>query len=264
MYRTSYLRAKNLDEAGRILADAEDGRLLAGGMTLLPTLKQRLAAAEQLIDLADCGLAGIAAEEGGLRIGAMTRHVDVANSELVQDTIPALAQLAGGIGDRQVRNRGTIGGSLANNDPSACYPSAVLGLGGTIQTNQRSIEAEDYFVDIFETALEEEEIITSVFLPKPDRAAYVKFPNPASRYAMAGVFLACFGERVRLAITGAGESGVFRHTGMEAALQDNFSAEAIIKGMVEPDALMEDIHASQEYRAHLVEEMARRAVRACS
>ncbi|MEC7049819.1 MAG: FAD binding domain-containing protein, partial [Pseudomonadota bacterium] len=191
MHHTTYVKAASADDAVAKMADG--AQLLAGGMTLLPTMKQRLASPESVIDLAGCGLAGIEDAGDAVRIGAMTRHADVAGSSLVQKAVPALAALAGGIGDRQVRNRGTIGGSVANNDPSACYPAAVLGLGGTVHTNKRDIAADDFFVGMFETALQEDEMITAVSFPKTAKAAYVKFPNPASRYAMVGVFVASSG-----------------------------------------------------------------------
>ncbi len=194
----------------------------------------------------------------------MSRHVDVAESALVQKSIPAVADLASHIGDRQVRNRGTIGGSLANNDPAACYPSALLALGGTIHTQTRSIASQDYLTGMFETDLEEDEIVIAVSLPKPEKAAYVKFPNPASRYAMVGVFVAKFKDGVKVAVTGAGEDGVFRANDLEAALEADFSPHAITDGAVSSDGLMSDIHASAEYRAHLICEMTRRAVKACS
>src|SRR6056300_833936 len=190
MYSTKYVKARDIDDAVKALKSANDGKFLAGGMTLIPTLKQRLANPDCLVDLSACGLSSIDDEGNAIQIGAMTRHVDVAESALVQKAIPALTHLAAHIGDRQVRNRGTIGGSLANNDPSACYPAAILALGGIIHTTKRDINAEEFFVDLFETALEEDEIITAVSLPKPDAAAYEKFPNPASRYAMVGVFVA--------------------------------------------------------------------------
>ena len=256
MYSTKYVKAKDIDDAATIMASAEDGKFLAGGMTLIPTLKQRLANPDCLVDLSACGLSAIDDDDNAIRIGAMTRHVDVAESALVQKAIPAVADLAGHIGDRQVRNCGTIGGSLANNDPAACYPAALLALGGTVHTQNRSITAEDYFDGMFETTLEEGEIIREVSLPKPEKAAYVKFPNPASRYAMVGVFVAKFADGVRVAVTGAGEDGVFRASNLEAALDANFSADAIADGTVSADGLMSDIHASAEYRAHLIGEMA--------
>ncbi|MGA1783624.1 MAG: FAD binding domain-containing protein [Candidatus Puniceispirillaceae bacterium] len=264
MYSTKYVKARDIDDAVKALKSADDGKFLAGGMTLIPTLKQRLANPDCLVDLSACGLSSIDDEGGAIQIGAMTRHVDVAESALVQKAIPALAHLAAHIGDRQVRNRGTIGGSLANNDPAACYPAALLALGGTVHTQTRSIAAEDYFDGMFDTALEEDEIIRAVTMPKPEKAAYVKFPNPASRYAMVGVFVAKFADGVRVAVTGAGEDGVFRAGDLEAALDANFSADAIADGMVSADGLMSDIHASADYRAHLIGEMTRRAVNACA
>ena len=264
MYSTKYVKARDIDDAVKALKSADDGKFLAGGMTLIPTLKQRLANPDCLVDLSACGLSSIDDEGGAIQIGAMTRHVDVAESAVVQKAIPALAHLAAHIGDRQVRNRGTIGGSLANNDPAACYPAALLALGGTVHTQSRSIAAEDYFDGMFETALEEDEIIRAVTMPKPEKAAYVKFPNPASRYAMVGVFVAKFADGVRVAVTGAGEDGVFRAGDLEAALNANFSADAIADGMVSADGLMSDIHASADYRAHLIGEMTRRAVNACA
>ena len=261
MHHTTYVKAGSTDDAVARMADG--GQLLAGGMTLIPTMKQRLASPETLVDLAGCGLAGIEDEGDSIRIGAMTRHADVAGSDLVQTAIPALAALAGGIGDRQVRNRGTIGGSVANNDPSACYPAAVLGLGGTVHTNKRDIAADDFFTGMFETALDEDEMITAVSFPKTGKAAYVKFPNPASRYAMVGVFVASGADGTRLAVTGAGSDGVFRHAYMEAALDASFSADSLDGIAVDADEMISDIHASGDYRAHLVREIAKRAVAAC-
>ena len=261
MHHTTYVKAGSTDDAVARMADG--GQLLAGGMTLIPTMKQRLASPETLVDLAGCGLAGIEDEGDSIRIGAMTRHADVAGSDLVQTAVPALAALAGGIGDRQVRNRGTIGGSVANNDPSACYPAAVLGLGGTVHTNKRDIAADDFFTGMFETALDEDEMITAVSFPKTGKAAYVKFPNPASRYAMVGVFVASGADGTRLAVTGAGSDGVFRHANMEAALDASFSAESLDGIAVDADEMISDIHASGDYRAHLVREIAKRAVAAC-
>ena len=261
MHHTTYVKAGSTDDAVAKMADG--GQLLAGGMTLIPTMKQRLASPDTLVDLAGCGLAGIEDTGDSVRIGAMTRHADVAGSALVQSAVPALAALAGGIGDRQVRNRGTIGGSVANNDPSACYPAAVLGLGGTVHTNRRDIAADDFFTGMFETALDEDEMITAVSFPKTARAAYVKFPNPASRYAMVGVFVASGADGTRVAVTGAGSDGVFRHAGMEAALDGSFSADALDGIGVDADEMISDIHASGDYRAHLVREIAKRAVAAC-
>jgi len=261
MYQTTYVKATSTEDAVDHMS--KGGQLLAGGMTLIPTMKQRLASPESVVDLAGCGLAGIEDTGNSIRIGAMTRHVDVAESALVQKAIPALAALAGGIGDRQVRNRGTIGGSVANNDPSACYPAAVLGLGGIVHTSKRDIAADDFFTGMFETALDEDEMITAVSFPKVAKAAYVKFPNPASRYAMVGVFVAAGDSGVRVAVTGAGSDGVFRHDGMESALSANFDPGALDGASVDADDMIGDIHAAPDYRAHLVVEMTRRAVAAC-
>jgi len=263
MYATSYIKAKDVADAVSHLNGADEGKLLAGGQTLIPTLKQRLAASDCLVDLADAGLSGISDEGSSIRIGAMTRHVEVETSDVVKKAIPALAALAGGIGDRQVRNCGTIGGSVANNDPSACYPSAVMALGATIHTDKRDIAAGDYFTGMFETALAEDEVITAISFPKPETAAYVKFPNPASRYAMVGVFTAKTASGVAVAITGAGQDGVFRHDGLEAALNASFTADAVDGVAVDDSDLMSDMHASADYRAHLIVEMTKRAVAAC-
>jgi aerobic carbon-monoxide dehydrogenase medium subunit len=260
MYDFSYHTPRNLADAVAALAGSPDSKLLAGGMTLLPTLKQRLANPADLIDLSGIAeLKGIKTDGAGLSIGAMTTHAEVAHSPEVQRSIPALAALAEGIGDPQVRNRGTIGGSISNNDPAADYPAAVLGLGATIHTNKRQIKADVFFRGMFETALDEGEIVTAVSFPKPERAAYAKFPNPASRYAMVGVFVSKIGSAVRVAVTGAGPV-VFRSSEMERALSSNFSAEVLKNVRTNPDGLNSDMHGSAEYRAHLVGVMARRAV----
>lgn len=263
MYDTQYIKASTLDEAKQAIAGAEEGKLLAGGMTLIPTMKQRLAAPDCLVDLSACGLVGIEDTGPAIKIGAMTTHAQVATDERVIAHLSAVAHLAGKIGDRQVRNKGTIGGSLANNDPSACYPSAVLALGGTIHTSSRDIDAETFFTGMFETALEEDEIITAVSLPKGAEAAYIKFPNPASRYAMVGVCVAKTENGVRVAVTGAGEDGVFRCTEIEQRLSADFSVSALDGLSLSADGLMADIHASADYRASLIVEMAKRAVAAC-
>lgn len=263
MYEFSYHKAKSIDDAISALDNAGDGKLLAGGMTLLPTMKQRLAAPDVLVDLAGLhSLAGIEKHDNNIVIGAMTCHADVARSELVQKHLPALAALAGTIGDPQVRNRGTLGGSVANADPAADYPAAVVGLGATINTNQRAIAADDFFIDLFETELEENEIITSVSFPVAVKAHYKKFPNPASRYPVVGVFVSVFddnADKIRVAVTGAAGS-VFRHTEMEQALAQDFTPQAIDKISIDADDFNQDIHASAEYRAHLIGVMARRAV----
>lgn len=262
MYNFAYHRPASVADAVTALGGADDGKVVAGGMTLIPTLKQRLAQPSDLVDLGGIGdLRGIKKDGNALVIGAMTTHAEVAASEVVKAAIPALAALAEGIGDPQVRNRGTIGGSIANNDPAADYPGAVLGLGATVHTNTRKIAADDFFTGMFETALEEGEIITAVSFPVPDKAAYVKFPNPASRYAIVGAFVAKIGGGVRVAVTGAGPC-VFRATEMEKALSGSFSPDAIATATIAADDLNADIHASAEYRAHLVTVMAKRAVAA--
>jgi aerobic carbon-monoxide dehydrogenase medium subunit len=263
MYQFNYQKAGSADEAASAVTSADDGRFLAGGMTLIPALKQRLAQPSDLVDLADVSdLVGI--EDGGdsITIKAMTRHVDVANSDVVQSKIPALASLADNIGDPQVRNRGTIGGSVANNDPAADYPAAVLGLNATVITNKREIAAENYFDGMFTTVLEEGELITAVRFPVPEKAAYMKFPNPASRYALVGVMVAQTGGETRVAVTGAGQDGVFRADDIESALSGNWSADAAKGVKMSDDGLNTDIHASAEYRAHLISVMASRAVTA--
>ena len=262
MHDFKYQKAGSVADAVAALKAADDGKVLAGGMTLLPTMKQRLAAPSDVIDLGGIsGLDGVSAS-GGVTVGAMASHAAVAGSAAVKGAIPALADLADGIGDPQVRNRGTIGGSIANNDPAADYPAACLALGATIKTDRREISADDYFQGLFETALEEDEIITAVSFPAAEKAAYMKFPNPASRYALVGVFVAKTAGGVRVAVTGAGDSGVFRATALEAALSSNFSASGLDGASVSADGLMSDIHASAEYRAHLITVMAKRAVSA--
>jgi aerobic carbon-monoxide dehydrogenase medium subunit len=262
MYAFEYHRPQSLSGAVADLANP-DAKALAGGMTLLPTMKQRLASPTALIDLKSVpDLANIVREGDNLLIGAMTRHADVARSNVVQAAIPALASLAGGIGDPHVRNMGTIGGSLANNDPSADYPAAALALGATIVTNKRRIGAADYFTGLFETALEAGELITQISFPIPQRAAYMKFPNPASRYALVGVFVAKTAGGVRVAVTGAGQSGVFRLSEFETRLAANFSPEALNGVSVPADGLNSDLHADADYRAHLIGVMAKRAVAA--
>ena len=262
MYAFEYRRPETLSAAVGDLANP-DAKVLAGGMTLLPTMKQRLASPAALIDLKNVHeLAGIAREGDDLVIGAMARHADVAGSNVVQAAIPALASLAGLIGDAHVRNMGTIGGSLANNDPSADYPAAALALGATIVTNRRRIPAQDFFTGLFETALEAGELITQVSFPIPQRAAYMKFRNPASRYALVGVFVAKTADGVRVAVTGAGSSGVFRAEEFEAALNANFSPAALEGVSMDASGLNSDMHADADYRAHLIGVMAKRAVAA--
>jgi aerobic carbon-monoxide dehydrogenase medium subunit len=260
MYNFNYHRPSSVADAAALLASHEDAKLLAGGHTYLPTLKQRLAQPSDLIDLgAIAELKGIKEEAGGLTIGAMTRHADVAGSAVVKRVIPSLAGLAELIGDPQVRNRGTIGGSISNNDPAADYPGALLALGATVRTNKREIPADAFFSGMFETALGRDEIVTAVHFPKPDKGAYAKFPNPASRYSMAGVYVARTGGTVRVAVTGAGPTA-FRWVEAENALARDFSAKALDNLKVAADGLNSDIHASAEYRAHLIKVMAKRAV----
>lgn len=261
MYAFTYKRPETLQEAVTLIESADDAKLLAGGQTLLPTMKLRLASPGQLIDLARIkGLSGIKREGHTIVVGAMTKHIDVMNSPEVQAAIPALAELASMIGDPAVRNRGTIGGSLANNDPSADYPAATLGLNATVHTTRRSISADDYFKGLFETALEAGEIIERISVSMPEKAAYWKLRNPASRFALVGVFVAKSANGVRVAVTGAGENGVFRVPEFEAALEKDFSPKAIEGIAVSPKNLIADLHGSAEYRAHLVGVLTKRAV----
>ena len=257
-----YLRPKTLAEAEAQFRDAGDAKYLAGGQTLIPTMKQRLAAPSALIDIARIpGLAFIRREANALVIGAATPHADVAASPVVRAAIPALAHLAGLIGDPAVRHKGTIGGSLANNDPAADYPAAVLGLNATIATNKRDIAADRFFTGLYATALKPGEIITQVAFPLAKRAAYVKFHNPASRFALVGVFVAQSAAGVRVAVTGAA-SCVFRVKRMEKALAENFTPDAVARIKVAADKLNSDIHAAADYRAHLITVLAQRAVAA--
>ncbi|MET4214474.1 MULTISPECIES: FAD binding domain-containing protein [Bradyrhizobium] len=256
----AYHQPAEIPDAARLLTSIEDSKLVAGGMTLIPTLKQRLASPVALVDLSKLGsLKGINDDGATVTIGAMTPHAVVAASRLVQAKIPGLAALAAMIGDPAVRSRGTIGGSVANNDPAADYPAGVLGLGATIVTSTRDIAADDFFLGLFETALEPGEIITAIRLPVPLKAGYAKFKAPASRYALVGVFVAKFSDGVRVAVTGAG-SGVFRVPPMEEALSQKFDPSAIAAIKVDTDGLTSDIHAEADYRAHLVTVMAKRAV----
>ncbi|MEM7542515.1 MAG: xanthine dehydrogenase family protein subunit M [Pseudomonadota bacterium] len=264
MYKFDYHTPDSVDTASQLLGDLEEAKLVAGGMTLLPTMKLRLAQPDHLIDMnAIGGLDGIRATSDGVEIGAMARHADVAASQVVRGQIPALAELASLIGDPQVRHRGTMGGSVANNDPAADYPAGVLALNATLRTTRREIRADDFFTDMFETALAEDEILLSCTFAKPARAAYVKFPNPASRYAIVGVFVADFAGSVRVAVTGAAGC-VFRATDFENALGESFVPEALDGLSVDGSEFNEDLHASGEYRAHLVGVMAKRAVAAAA
>ena len=259
MYQFTFERPSSLADASRLAANG-NARVLAGGQTLLASMKLRLANPEQLIDLGGIPeLAAIRREGNAVVIGAMARHADVAVNPDVRSAIPALADLAGGIGDRQVRALGTLGGSVANNDPAACYPAAVLALNATVQTTQRKIAADDFFQGLFTTALKEGELITAVSFPLAKRAAYIKFRQPASRFALVGVFVAQTDSGVRVAVTGGG-NGVFRHTGLEQALTKNFSPDAVKGVPVDASTLSSDLHASAAYRANLVSVLTQRAV----
>ena len=262
MHNFEYHLAADLDAAGKTLASAEDGKLMAGGMTLIPTLKQRLAQPSDVIDLGSIdGLKGIRKDGGSIVIGAMTCHFDVASSEIMKSAIPALADLAGGIGDPAVRHRGTIGGSIANADPAADYPAAVVGLGATIVTNKREIAGDEYFLGLFETALDDGEIITAVKFPVPKKAHYQKFRHTASGYAVVGVMVAQTADGVRVGVTGAGPNA-FRASPFEAALNKDFSAAAVEGISQSADGMLSDIHFSGEYRAHIVGVFVRRALAA--
>jgi len=260
MYDFTYHKPTSVADAAALISKAEDGKLMAGGMTLIPTLKQRLARPTDVVDLGGVGgLAGIKKEGNAVVIGAMTTHAAVAHSDVVKGAIPALAALAEGIGDPAVRHRGTIGGSIANNDPAADYPAALVALGATVTTNKRSLAAEEFFTGMFETALDEGEIVQSVSFPLAEKAAYMKFPNPASRYAIVGAFVAKGAGGVKVAITGAG-ARVYRWPEAEAALGKSFTAAAVENLKAPAAGLNSDIHASAEYRAHLVGVMTKRAV----
>lgn len=261
-YPFTYHRAKSLADAQALLKSSPDAKLLAGGQTLIATMKMRLANPSNLIDISGLKeLNHIRVDANAITIGATVTHSEVAESAEIRRALPALAALAETIGDPAVRHKGTIGGSIANNDPAADYPAATLALNATIKTTERSIGADDFFTGMFSTALNEGEIVTEIVFPLAERAAYVKFPNPASRYAMAGVFVAKCKDGVRMAVTGAGPY-VFRQREMEAALAKKFSPNAIEGIKVDPSGLNSDIHGSAEYRAHLVGVMAKRAVAA--
>lgn len=263
MYSTTYHKAASIDDAVALLSSGDDAMVLAGGQTLLGTMKQHLAAPSDLVDIrAIEGLSGISTDSNTLVIGAATTHADVAKSADVNRLCFALAKLAGGIGDPAVRNMGTIGGSIANNDPAADYPAALLALGATIVTNGRELPAGDFFQNLFETALDQGEVITSVRIPAPEKAGYAKFAQPASRFALVGVFVALSEGGARVAVTGAGENGVFRHGELEAALGSDWSAGVVDGVNISGDGLMSDIHGSADYRANLIGVMAKRAVAA--
>lgn len=266
MYPTTYHRPKSLADALKLFSEAAEGRYISGGMTLLPTMKQCLAGPSDLIDLTHIAeMKGIRHEGEALTIGGAETHYDISQSETARQAIPVLAQLASTIGDPQVRYRGTIGGSIANNDPAADYAAAALALGATIRTDRRAIPADDFFTGLFSTALEEGEIVTAIAFPAPKRAGYEKFINPASRYAMAGVFVA---ERadgtIAVAVTGAGNDGVFRASEMEATLARSFTPEALAGIKIDPGGMISDIHGPAPYRANLVKVMAKRAVAAAA
>jgi len=262
MYEFNYQAPKSLADATQAIASAEDGKILAGGMTLVPTLKQRLARPSDLIDLGKIpDLKTIKVDGSTVTIGAMATHAEVGSSAEVAKAIPGLAWLAGNIGDPAVRHRGTIGGSISNNDPAADYPAALLALGATVLTTKRQLSAEDFFVGMFETALEPDEIVTAVRFPIPEKSGYQKFRNPASRYAVVGVFVAKTAGGVRVAVTGAGPS-VFRVPEFEAALDKSFTPAALDGLKIDAGDLNSDIHASADYRAHLVTVFAKRAVAA--
>lgn len=260
MYAFAYERPAALADA--MAKISAGGQALAGGQTLIASLKQRLAQPSSLIDLGGISeLSGIKKEGNTLVIGAMTRHEFVADSAEVKSAIPGLAALAGNIGDRQVRAMGTMGGSVANNDPAACYPSAVLALGATVQTNKRKIAADDFFQGMFTTALEEGELITAIHFPLAKKSAYAKFRQPASRFALVGVFVARTAQGVRVAVTGASSEGVFRHAGLEAALTQKFTPESAAGVKIDAANLSSDLHASADYRAHLISVQTQRAVK---
>ncbi len=260
MYDFEYHKPGTVADAVKILGSELEAKALAGGQTFIPVLKQRLNKPSMIVDLHKLGLAGITASPDKITIGAMTTHGEIMADKDIQARIPGLAKMASWIGDTQVRHRGTMGGSLANNDPSSCYPAAALALGATIVTDKRRIPIDEYFQGMFTTALAPDELITSIEFPIPEKSNYEKFRNPASRYAMVGVFVAKGPVGVRVAITGAAQDGVFRHTAMEQALTANWSADAIKDIKTPADGLNSDIHAGAEYRAHLIGVMARRAV----
>ena len=260
MYQFNYKKVKTIQEAVNELSLNPESKILAGGMTLIPTMKQRLASPEQLIDIRNIEELNFIKEEfNQIIVGSTTNHSTVASSNLLKEKLPSLSKLAEGIGDPHVRNMGTIGGAISNNDPTADYPAACLGLGATITTSKRDLLADEFFISLFETALDEDEIVTSVSFPIVKNSFYMKFPNPASRYAMAGVFISKKDSEVRVAVTGAGESGVFRWKEMEEALSNDWSKSSVESIKLSPVGVMSDIHGSSEYRANLANIMAVRA-----
>ncbi|HEY2756605.1 MAG TPA: xanthine dehydrogenase family protein subunit M [Pseudolabrys sp.] len=261
MHSLRYHRPERIEDALTLFGAEDDAAYLSGGHTLLPTMKQGLARPPVIIDLGGVpALRHITSENGDISIGAATCHADVGASAVVRKAIPALAGLAGSIGDRHVRNRGTIGGSVANNDPAADYPAAVLGLGATVVTDRREIPADEFFVALYETALEPGEIVTRISFPIPQIAGYAKFRSAASRYSVAAVFVSRGPQGVRVAVTGAGARGVFRARDMEKTLTEDFRAEALASVRIDPATLLDDLNGTPEYRAHLVQVMARRAM----
>jgi len=261
---THYHRPASVAEAVKLMGEHPDDKVLAGGQSTLPSMKLGLTAPEGFIDLGGIGeLKGIRIDGSNVVIGAMTTHDAVARSKDIKAMIPALAALASGIGDRAVRNRGTIGGSLANSDPAACYPAAVLGLGATIRTNARSIAADDWFKGLYETALAPGELITAVSFPKPEKAAWIKFRQPASRFSIVGVFVAKTAGGVRVAVTGAGNCA-FRVKALEEKLNARFAPESCDGVAIAADGLNSDLHGSSEYRAHLIGVLTKRAVAAAA
>jgi carbon-monoxide dehydrogenase medium subunit len=261
MYEFTYHKPSSVVDAVKLLSADPEARPVSGGMTLLPALKLRLSKPTALVDLSGIAeLRGIKREGGTIVVGALAKHYDVATNADIKAAIPALAWMASTIGDTQVRNRGTMGGSVANNDPSADYPAALLALGATIATNKRKISADDFFQGMFATALDAGEIVTAIHIPVPEKAGYAKMKNPASRYSMAGVFVAKGSAGVRVAVNGAGANGAFRASEMEKALAAKWSADAVAGVKLDAGMMNGDIHGSAEYRAHLVTVMAKRAV----
>jgi len=263
MYAFKYHRPTTVRQAANLLAKFPEAKVLAGGHSLIPVMKLRLASPSDIIDINKVeGLSGVEVKGRSVVIGAMTRHFEVAGSQTLKDVLPALAGVPGSIGDPHVRHRGTIGGSVANNDPNADYPAACLGLGATIITNKRRIAADDFFTGMFSTALAPDEIIVKISFPVAKKAAYQKFKHPASGFALVGVFVSKRGPDIRVAVTGAGSNGVFRVTSFEEALKKRFSPKSIEGMTVSAEGLNTDIHASAEYRAHLIGVLARRALAA--
>ncbi len=260
MYAFDYQKPSDVDSAVAALK-SEGAQPLSGGQTLIPTLKMRLNMPEVLVDLSGIeSMKGISRDGDTIHVGAATTHGAIAKSADIQSAIPGLAHQASRIGDPAVRNRGTIGGAIANNDPAACYPSACMALNATIVTNTRELSAANFFLGMYTTALEEDEIVTAVKFPVPSGSSYQKFDQPASRFPLVGVFVAKTAEGVRVAVTGAGSDGVFRHEGLEQALSGSFSADAVGGVTVSSDGLMKDLHGTPEYRANLIKVLTKRAV----